>query len=398
MTQTDDPPATGAWAVAATAELARHSLAKRAGDYDRTATFPADDLADLVTAGLHAPTVPVEYGGLGLGPLLGDTHSLWLMTKELAKADLSLARCWEGHTNSLLLIDALGTADQRRRWFDGVVCRGEVWVSWSGEPQTRKPGETQRFGTTVSRSGDGWVVDGTKGFATSATGADWAILLVNLAGPGGARHATAENGILLLACDLKHPSVSVDTSWWDPIGMRATASHVVRFDHTPIPAGCQLGRPGAYIADGWQAAFIPHYAASFLGAAEAAHDYALAYVERQGKGADPYVQQRVGRMLVDLDTARLWLADVAALWDGGHRDRAAVAGIRARHAIEHLALAVVDDAIRICGARSLVRPSPVERILRDLSFYVRHDNDDHLLATIGREGLGLRHDASFFKP
>jgi hypothetical protein len=44
----------------------------------------------------------------------------------------------------------------------------------------------------------------------------------------------------------------------------------------------------------------------------------------------------------------------------------------------------------------LLRPSPLERIYRDLSFYVRHDNADHILATIGRGLLGEPHDRSFF--
>lgn len=391
-------PRAGARAVAQIAELAQGTFAARADGYDRTAEFPEADLADLFAAGLGAPTVPTEYGGLGLGPVRGDTHSLWLMTKELARADLSLARCWEGHANSLVLIDALGTQQQRERWFAGVVRDGETWVAWSGEPQARKPREGRSFGTSVTRTDEGWVVEGSKAFATSATGADWAILLVNLDGPGGARHGASADGVLLLACDLRHPSISVDTSWWDPIGMRATASHVVRFDHTPIPDAWRIGQPGDYIRQQWQSAFIPHYAASFLGAAEAAYDYALRYLERQAKGDDPYVQSRVGSMRVDLDTATLWLAHVASLWDHGRSEPAREAGVRARHVIEHLALSTVDNCIRACGARSLVRPSPVERILRDLTFYVRHDNDDHILATIGRSALGRQHDASFFKP
>lgn len=385
-------------AVARAAELAGQIFAARADEYDRTSAFPDADFAELHAAGLNAATVPAEYGGLGLGPLRQHTYPLWMITKELAKADLSLARCWEGHTNSLVLVDALGTEQQRERWFDGVVRAGEKWVAWSGEPQARKPGEAQRFGTTVTRTPEGWTVHGSKAFATSATGADWAILLVSLAGPGGARHTDAEDSVLMLACDLKHPSISVDTSWWDPIGMRATASHVVRFDHTPIPDSCQLGEPGDYLRQGWQTAFIPHYAASFLGAAEAAYDYALEYVQRQGKSADPYVQQRIGQMTVNLDTAQLWLAHVARLWDQGRRDEARMAGSRARHTIEHLALSTVDNCVRACGARSLVRPGPVERILRDLTFYVRHDNDDHILATIGRGVLGQQHDLSFYKP
>jgi alkylation response protein AidB-like acyl-CoA dehydrogenase len=393
-----EPRAPGARAVARITELAQGTFAARADEYDRSGAFPDADMADLFTEGLNAPTIPAEHGGLGLGPVRGDSYSLWMMTKELARADLSLARCWEGHTNSLVLIDALGTDEQRERWFAGVVENGEMWVAWSGEPQARKPNEARSFGTTVTRTDGGWVVDGSKAFATSATGADWAILLVSLDGPGGARHSANGDGVLLLACDLRHPSISVDTSWWDPVGMRATASHVVRFDHTPIADSCRIGEPGDYIRQRWQTAFIPHYAASFLGAAEAAYDYALRYVERQSKGDDPYVQHRIGAMQVDLDTAQLWLSHVASLWDRGLDERARVAGVRARHVIEHLALSAVDNCIRACGARSLVRPSPVERIMRDLTFYVRHDNDDHILATIGRSALGRQHDSSFFKP
>jgi alkylation response protein AidB-like acyl-CoA dehydrogenase len=374
------------------------TFAERAGDYDRTATFPTQDFEDLFHSGLHAPTVPQEYGGLGLGPLHGATHALWLMTKQLAAADLSLARCWEGHTNSLVLIDALGSDAQKARWFAGVVDRGEKWVAWSGEPKAPKPGETQRFGTTVQRKGNGWVVNGSKVFATSATGADWAILLVDPAGPGGARNATTRSSVLMLACELADPSITVDGSWWDPIGMRATVSHLVRFDHTYIPDTQRIGEPGDYLRQEWQTVFIPHYAASFLGAAEAAYGYALEYVLRQHKSTDPFVQQRVGEMAVAVETGQLWLRHVADLWDAGNRREARIAGSRARHLMEHLALDTVDHCVRSCGARSLVKPSPVERIQRDLTFYVRHDNDDHILATIGRAALGEPYDASFYKP
>lgn len=395
---TAPPPGEESTIIVRTASLARR-FAERAAEYDQTGSFPSADFDDLFTAGLNAPTIPVEHGGLGLGPLRRHAHPLWMMTTTLAKADLSLARCWEGHANALMLIDALGGGAQREQWFQGVVSRGERWVAWSGEPQAPKPGEVRRFGTTVTRTEGGWVVDGSKAFATSAIGADWAILLVNPAGPGGARHlGGADESLLLLACRLAHPSITVDTSWWDPLGMRGTASHVVRFDKTPIPDAWRIGEPGSYLREGWQTAFIPHYAASFLGAAEAAYDYALEYVGRQAKGGDPYVQQRVGRMAVEVDTAHLWLAHVAALWDSGRRDEAGFAGNEARHLIEHLALSTIDNCVRACGARSLIRPSPVERILRDLTLYVRHDNDDHILATIGRSALGQAHDASFYKP
>jgi len=128
------------------AELARERLAPRAAHYDRTASFPAEDFADLFAAGLLAAVVPREHGGLGVGPFRGDAFTLWMMTKELAKADLSLARCWEGHANSLVLIDALGSEEQRTRWFAGVVERGEV--GYPGRALVLDRGQQPRLGVS----------------------------------------------------------------------------------------------------------------------------------------------------------------------------------------------------------------------------------------------------------
>ena len=380
--------------------LARENFAPRAASYDVSATFPFEDFDDLFRAGLHAPVVPKEYGGLGLGPYAGDVFTLWMMTKEIARVDLSLARCWEGHVNSLVLLDGMSTEEQKTRWFKGVVERGEKWVAWSGEPQARKPGEEVRFGTRVEKVDGGYIVEGNKAFATSAGGAQWAILLVNTAGPGGVRHADAGSldTQLMMACNLSDPSIEIDTSWWDPIGMRATASHLVHFRHTFIPESDVIGYPGQYLKEGWQTCFIPHYAATFLGAAEAAYDYAMEYTQAQNKIEDPYVQHHIGQMSVNVETAHLWLRHVARLWETGRYLEAQLAGSRARHVVEHLAESTVKDCIRACGARCLIRPSTLERVYRDLSFYVRHDNDDHILAMIGKSVLGLTHDPSFYKP
>jgi len=379
--------------------LARDNFAPRAAQYDQTASFPAEDFDDLFREGLHAPVVPREHGGLGLGPYRGDVFTLWMMTKEIAKADLSLARCWEGHVNSLVLLDGMCNDEQRTRWFKGVVEHGDKWVAWSGEPQARKPGETTRFGTNVEKVDGGYVVTGNKVFSTSAGGAQWAILLVNTAGPGGVRHTSASlETQLLMACDLSDPTVEIDGSWWDPIGMRATVSYLVNFRRTFISDANLIGYPGQYIKEGWQTCFIPHYAATFLGAAEAAYDYAFEYVTAQNKSEDPYVQHHIGQMSVNVETAHLWLRHVARLWETARYEEAQIAGSRARHVVEHLAEETVKHCIRACGARCLNRPSALERIYRDLSFYVRHDNDDQILAMIGKSLLGLTHDPSFYKP
>ncbi len=377
-------------------DLAAGLFAGRADAYDAAAEFPQQDFDDLYRASLHAPCVPKCHGGLGLGPGQ-DAHTLWLMTIELARANMSLARCWEGHANSQLLIAALGSNEQKERWFEGVVSRGEIWVAWSGEPQASVPGQKTAFGTSLERVPGGFILRGTKAYATSAGHARWAILLVNAAGPGGARHATASaDDLFLLGCDLSQPGVSYDRSWWDPIGMRATVSYMVRFDDVFIPEEDVIGRPGQYLQEGWQTRFSPHYAATFLGGAEAAYEYALASIHKQKREEDPYVAHRIAAMSLNVETAHLWLRHVANLWDNHRIDEATTAAPRVRYVVEKLATETLDHCIRACGARALLKPSPVERIYRDLSLYVRHDNADHVLGTVGKQLLGETHDHSFF--
>src|SRR5205085_11028078 len=144
-----------------TRTLARERLAPRAAAYDRETDYPLQDFNDLFQAGLLNAVIPCEHGGLGLGPYRGNILTLWLMTKEIAKADLALARCWEGHVNSLVLIDGLGTEQQKEHWFSRVVRNGETWVAWSGEPQARANSETQTFGTITKKVEGGYVVEGS---------------------------------------------------------------------------------------------------------------------------------------------------------------------------------------------------------------------------------------------
>jgi alkylation response protein AidB-like acyl-CoA dehydrogenase len=384
--------------IARAGALAADRFAPRAAEFDREAKFPTEDFVDMHEAGLLGAAIPLAWGGLGLQPHTSDPFAIWMVTKGLAKADLSLARCWEGHVNAMTLIDGVGNDVQKRRWFNGVLESGDIWSCWSGEPQTLVPGQTARFGTTVERVNGGYLVNGTKVFATGGSGVTRTILFVSTAGPGAARHGTGTaDALLMLVCDLPNHGVRFDARWWDPVGMRATASHLARFENVFIPDENQIGAGGAFFANQWQTRFTPHYAASFLGAAEAAFDYALNVLSAPDRRADPYVQHRIGQMAIAIETAHLWLHRVARLWTGGESEAARLAGARARYIVEHLAEDVVGHCMRACGARSLIKPSPVERIYRDLGFYLRHDSDDQVLATIGRAVLGEEIDVSFFR-
>ena len=374
-------------------ELAVKSILPHAEVYDREGVFPRESIDALIRGGYWKAPIPRIYGGLETGPNHGDAHTLWMMTREIAKADMATARCWEGHVNAMVIIEGLANEAQKARWFGDVCKEGHIWAVWSGEPLSKKPGENG-IGTWLERVSGGWRLRGSKVFCSGASDADRAILMVNPAGPGGAREAPAES-LLMLACNMHDPTISHDGSWWDPIGMRASVSYRIDFANTFIPDENLIGGPGSYMHDNWQTRFIPQYAATFLGAAEAAYDYVLHYIKTQNKVEDPFIQQHIGKMAINVETAHLWLKHVADLWQTDP-DESVLAGSRARHLIEHLALDTVQRGIRACGARALNRPSRLEKIYRDLSFYVRHDNDDHNLATIGKSLLGRDFDPSFY--
>lgn len=379
-------------------ELAQNKFAPRASDYDERAVFPKKNIADLMKVGLLAPTISKQYGGLGLGHHRKDIFTHWMLTKEVAKADMGFARIWEGNANALFLLDNLATKAQKDRWFPEIVEKGATWSVWSGEPLSKKPGQKSPIGTTVQKIKGGYLINGCKVFCSGATGVNWAIILVNTEGTGAARHTTnSPETVLMLGCDMSDPSISCDTSWWNPIGMRCSVSAKVIFNNTFIPDENLIGQPGAFLTGDWQTRFTPQYGATFLGGAESAFDYTLKYIATQKKGHDPYIQHRVAKMNLHLKTAHLWLKEVAALWESGNLKQAKMEGNNVRYIIQQLTIEIMEHAINSCGARSMIKPSPLEKIHRDLSFYTQHDNSDQVLSTVGKFILGQSHDISFFK-
>ena len=373
-----------------TDELARTCFAPRAARYDQEIAFPHEDFADLRKHGLLAATVPKNYGGLGLGFNDGDIFGLWLAIKNIAKGDLSLGRCYEGHVNGVTVLANSGTEDQRRRYLPRVVEQGETFVFWGSEPANPNDPRLVLGGTIAQPVEGGYLINGRKQFSTSAGGATYAILFAVLP-----ERKNILDSLLMPIIRVDGPGVTIEPEWWQPLGMRATVSHMVRLENVFVPAEDVIGGPGAYFKERWQAKFIPAFAASFLGAAEAAMEFALPYIRKRGKEKDPYILHHVANARLSIETMMLWLRHAATLWENRHIADAEVASNSCRYLAEQHALSVLDHAVRACGAGSLLKPHPLERILRDLQTYVRHENSDALLATIGRATVGLEYDPNF---
>ncbi len=289
-----------------TEELARTRFAPRAARYDQEVAFPREDFADLRRHGLLAATAPKSYGGLGLGFNDGDIFGLWLAIKNIAKGDLSLGRCYEGHVNGVTVLANSGTEEQRRRYLPRVVEDGETFVFWGSEPSNPDDPRLVLGGTVARPVEGGYLINGRKQFSTSGGGATYTILFAVIPG-----HKSIFDSLLMPIIRVDGPGVTVEPEWWQPLGMRATVSHMVQLENVFVPEADVIGGPGAYFKERWQAKFIPAFAASFLGAAEAAMEFALPYIGKRGKEKDPYILHHVANARLAIETMTLWLRHAA---------------------------------------------------------------------------------------
>ncbi len=376
-------------------ELVQNELVPLTKQLDLETGFPHASLKALAEARFHTSLIDPSYGGLGLGISRGDIYTQWMLTKRIATADMGTSRVWEGHSNAVLFLDHLANDEQKKEWFDGICNKGQWWGAWSGEPLAPKPGQQIKIGTKLERLPGGYRLNGTKVFCSGAPGIDWAVLFVNTKGAGGVRHTQTPMSVLMMACPLNDRSISLDDSWWNPLGMESSQSLLVHFEDTFLPDEHLIGIPGQYLSEHWQTRTVPQYAATFLGGAIAAYKYTRVYVAKQRKEEDPYIQQRMARMHMAIESCELLFQHTARLWETGQLTEAILAGNSLRFQVEELTKEVVEHAIHCCGARGLIKPGVLEKVYRDLSFYVRHDNNDHVLATVGKAVLGVASDHNF---
>jgi alkylation response protein AidB-like acyl-CoA dehydrogenase len=179
--------------------------------------------------------------------------------------------------------------------------------------------------------------------------------------------------------------VEVDPSWWQPYGMRASASYRVDFSGVTLDAGALIGQPGDYEREPWFTGGALRFAAVQTGGIEALCEITCRHLLERGRAGDPYQRARVGEMTLALHGARQWLAGaVQPLAVAGSQPQQLVHYARmCRSAIEQAGLNVLQLAQRCVGAQGFLRPHPLERVSRDLAMYLRQPGPDAVMAAIG---------------
>ena len=341
------------------------TFAARADVVDRDASFPLENYADLRDAGFLGLCIPEEHGGLG-----GDFVTYALVSEELGRYCGSTALTFNMHTATTLLVgqiaDDLDMSEEdrdvheRRRTalWKGVVEDGRVHAQPFSEG--RASGETTGFAVRAVPTEGGYRVSGRKIFASLSEVADLHNVTCMVEGDDRVR-------FLGVPADAEGVVIEGD---WDPLGMRGTVSKNLLFEEAFVPADNEFLPPGGFdqMATRWPY-FYTTLSFTYLGIQRAVLDYTVESL--RGEGAEferrdqPQKQHAWAQMRLAWERSQAltyrMLGEVGADPSDEQLRRAWAATVTAMETAPEVA----SLAVRVCGGRSLLRPSALERMYRD---------------------------------
>ena len=349
------------------------AFAARADRYDREASFPHENYADLKAAGLLGLCVPEKFGGRG-----ADLKTYSLVSATLGKYCGATALTFNMHACSTLwpgiLSDDLDmTREQREEHerhravhFKRVVSDKAIYAQPFSEGSAAAAGRAP-FGTTATRVDGGWRIDGKKIFASLSGAADYYGVLCTEAKPELSMRDT-----LYMAVPAKAEGLSV-VGDWDPLGMRGTVSRTLVFKSVFVPDEAQMMPRGVYFqaASRWPHMFTT-LSPTYMGIAIAAYEFTVKYLRGEVPGTPPVKRRMyptkqiaVAEMWVKLEQTR---ALFLRMLEDARVDPPKDARLRAyasQYTIMENANEICRLAIRTCGGQSMLKSLPLERMYRD---------------------------------
>lgn len=279
------------------------------------------------------------------------------MLAEVAALDLSLVKLFEGHTDALAILEELGAP---------AALPGTRWGTWCAEPPDAR---LAMHALDADRPTSCVRLNGTKAWCSGAATVTHAV--VSCWNAGGEP--------CLAAVTIEPPRVTVTGNGWHAVGMAASGSVDVRFEHADA---LQIGRPGDYVdrPGFWQGG--AGIAACWFGGA-----LGIARTTRRSSGNAPDAHRlaHLGAIDVALTAAAAMLRETAAWIDAHPKDDARCAAMRARLAVEHAANEVMHHAGRAVGAGPLCRNPRFARAMADLPVYLRQSHAERDLAALGQQ-------------
>jgi alkylation response protein AidB-like acyl-CoA dehydrogenase len=338
-------------------KFAREELADSADLRDEKEEFPHEAVKKLGELGFMGMMVAEENGGAGL-----DTVSYVLAMEEISKVDAS-AGVIMSVNNSLVTwgLEAFGSPHQKEKYLKDLASGKKLGAFALSEPEAGSDATNQR--TTAARSGDHYILNGTKNFITNGANAD--VVLVMAAtdkskGPKGVSAFIVEKGT---------PGFSVAKKE-KKLGIRSSDTVSLAFQDCKIPKENLVREEGFGMKfalrtlDGGRIGI----AAQALGIAQASLDASIAYSKERKAFDHPIadfqaIQFKIADMATAVEAARQLTLKAARLKDAGqnYSTAAAMAKLYASKVAVNAAL----EAIQIHGGYGYIREYKVERFLRD---------------------------------
>jgi alkylation response protein AidB-like acyl-CoA dehydrogenase len=302
-------------------------------------------------------------------PLVGRKAEMDAL-RQAGNHEPSAGRIFEGHVNAAQLVARCGTDEQRER-LERDLAGGHVFGVWNTQDTD---------GVRLEDAGDVFVLRGAKTWASGAGTITRALIT-----------ALPPNGLLQMCLvPMDRVPATIDRSAWQPMGMERSDSFRVVFDGVKLSSDDLIGKPQDYEAQPWFSGGALRFLAVHTGILERLEAEATTYLVERNRHSDSLQQMRAAQVRVANRTSRQWLDAGVESWmrfdaepsQTNANDVLEVVDM-ARVAIERAALEVSELIMRSVGARGLLEPIPLGRLIRDLQMYLRQPAPDAALLRVG---------------
>ena len=147
--------------IAGVREFVRKDVMPVASELEHRNEYPTALVAQMKELGLFGATIPEEYGGLGLS-----VSTYAMVVEELCRGWMSLSGILNTHLMIAYVIRNFGNDEQKKRFLPAMA-RGEKRAAL-GLTEAHAGSDVQRIRTVAKKSGDHYVVNGSKMWSTNA--------------------------------------------------------------------------------------------------------------------------------------------------------------------------------------------------------------------------------------
>ena len=320
------------------------------------AALRRDIQARVKQAGLWAPHLPKEYGGMGLG-FMQQAYMNEVLAYSVGAS--SLFGVVAPNSGNQKILVKYGTDEQKKRWLEPLVA-GEMQSGFSmTEPDT--PGSDPRsLKTTARRDGDDWVINGHKWFTSNGKRADFLIVMCRTEDPDAPADANGRMTQIIVPTDT--PGVNIVRGV--PVWGRDSDHCEIIYENVRVPLANALGREGSghQAAQDRLGAGRVFHCMNSIGAMWRAFDLmnerAMSREVHGGPLEDKqFIQGFIADSYMDIQSARLMTIHCAEKMEAGGDPRIDISAIKVF--VPAAMHRVVDRAIQVWGAAGVSGDLPL---------------------------------------